>query len=539
MLADGLVEVTPDRTLAAEPSLGLRTVASAAQRSVRLGRATTERLRRELTVRDELAWDEAGRTALLATLGQGSRMLGAVRDADHIGLLAAHLPEWTRVRGRPQRNPFHRFDLDTHSLQAVCELVAIAEGGDGAARAELFAGLDDPGILLLGTMLHDVGKAWPGDHSTVGADVGRRWVEHMGFSSERADVVSQLIRHHLLLPDVATRRDIDDPAEVAAVARAVGDVELLDGLLLLTLADSRATGPSAHSPWKDGLIAELHGRVRGVLAEDASALSSAFDPEVAVAAARAVASTSEEGADPAAVEHLLAGIDDRYVLAASPEQCRLHAELIDPPPGVREIRARWHPGPAAGTATLDVVGRDRLGFMADCAGVLAGHGLAVLDARAFTRAGRDGPDLAIDWFVVTAGEDLDSAAVVGDLERVAAGEVDVTALIARREARRDVRPPVLAEPLRVSVDIDEQPEVTRIEVSGPAAPGALSRLAAVLSAAGLGVIGARVTTLGPEVRDVFFLRTPAEPPEGGWSGVEDRLRAAAGWPDRVVEARPV
>jgi [protein-PII] uridylyltransferase len=524
VLADGLVELTGPADLDADPSVGLRSVAAAAERGVHLGRIATERLRSAL--RDArttpIPVDEAGRRALLRTLAAGDRGLGAMADADHLGLLAAHLPQWAAVRGRPQRNPYHRFDLDTHGARAVCELVAIAEGADTPERAAVWRGLADPDAVLLGTFLHDVGKAWPPrDHSEVGAEVAAGWVSDLGYGRDRAAMVRRLVRHHLLLPDAATRRDIDDPEEVAAVARACGDVETLDGLYLLCLADARATGPSAHSPWKDGLIAELHARARAALAEDPASLPSAAAPQALVVPApdaRATPRPSDAIPD-----------DERYLRAAGPEQVAAHARLLDPPPRRGEVHAAWRPGADAGTEVLSVVAADRAGFLADCAGVLAARGLRVLEARLFTTD--TAVPLALDWFVVEVDEGVDRDGVVDDLRQVAAGRVTVDQLLARRESRRDVRPPPLAAPIEVHVRFDIGPLTTRVEVHGPDAPGVLSRLAATLSEAGLEVQGARVATLGPEVRDVFFLRTPTQEPAGGWDALAERLEAAAGWTD--------
>jgi nitrogen regulatory protein PII len=186
-VVDGLVEITGEVDLAAAPSLGLRAVAAAAERGTHLGRRTAEHLGRAAAAAETLPWDDAGRTALLRLLRCGERGAGAYGDADHLGLLAAHLPEWARVRGRPQRNPYHRFDLDTHGLEAAVELAAIADGGDGPELAARFARLPDPEVVLLGAFLHDVGKAWPGDHSLVGAEVAGRWVLEMGFPAVAAD----------------------------------------------------------------------------------------------------------------------------------------------------------------------------------------------------------------------------------------------------------------------------------------------------------------------------------------------------------------
>ncbi|HUH06745.1 MAG TPA: [protein-PII] uridylyltransferase [Egibacteraceae bacterium] len=521
-LSEGLVEVDPQRSLAKEPSLGLRTVAAAASHGAHLGRATAARLRGELEHHDgPLPWDAEGREALLSALRRGRAAMPALADADHIGLLAAHLPDWPEVRGRPQRNPFHRFDLDTHALEATAALVEIAAGALEARHVEIWDGLADPDALLLGAFLHDMGKAWPGDHSDVGAEVAQGWMAHMGFDEDRARHVSALVRLHLLLPRVATRRDLDDDDELAEVARTVGDTELLDGLYLLSLADARATGPSAHSPWKDSLLAELHGRVRRVLTRDAAAVRA--ETGAAIAQARA-------SVDPALIDALLAGLPRRYLLAASAEQLAAHARLLESAPQPGEVRASVRAGPAEGTVTVTMAAGDRRGVFADCAGVLAGHGAEVLDARAFTRA--DG--VALDWFVAAARGAVDWAAMTADLERVGGDGLDVAALVARREGRRDERPPALAAPIPITVRFDGGRSVLRIEVHGPDAPGVLYRLGRVIAAAGLDVVGARVSTLGPEVRDVFFVRAPDAPIDTDALG--ERLRAAAARPS--AEAAP-
>ncbi|HWH31823.1 MAG TPA: HD domain-containing protein, partial [Egibacteraceae bacterium] len=262
---DGFVELDPEARLSDDPSLPLRACAVAAAEGTHLGRASAMRLRRELEGHPGLPWDEPGRRALLDLLRQGPRALPVLADADHVGLLNALLPEWERVRGLPQRNPFHRFALDLHGFQAVAELTRVAAGELDERHARLWRELPDPDVLLLAALLHDVGKAWDGDHSVVGAGVAARWLAHMGFDSGRIATVATLVRHHLLLPDTATRRDLDDEDEIAGVAAAVGSVEVLDGLYLLSLADARATGPSAWSAWKDQLMAQLHRRARRVL----------------------------------------------------------------------------------------------------------------------------------------------------------------------------------------------------------------------------------------------------------------------------------
>jgi [protein-PII] uridylyltransferase len=473
------------------------------------------RLQADLQRADRLPWDQRVRAAFLAALRRGSDALPVLADADHIGLLAAHLPEWERVRGHPQRNPYHRYDLDTHLVQTVSWVQRIADGELGQRLAAVYERLNEPDVLLLGALFHDVGKAWPpGDHAIVGAKVAARWIDAMGFDQRRAQRVARLVRLHLLLPDVAQHRELDDRSEIQAVADRVIDTETLDGLLVLSLADARATGPSAHSPWKDGLLAELHARARRALT--GSSGTAIADPQTKIAAAR----DRRGEAPPGAMDQLLAAPPARYLLAADVDQIVEHARMLadlDPsdPIAVSVRENTEH------TVVISLVGWDRRGLLADVVGALAGLGLDVLEARAFTRHDA----LVLDWFVVrrrasATAPRLDE--VIAQVEAAGRGTADIEHLVTRREQRWDERPGTEAQLIAPLVVVDRGTTTTRIEVGGRDAPGVLFRLLRALADAGLDVAAARVATLGPQVRDVFFV---ASDDEVDWEELATRVRA--------------
>ncbi len=491
-VVDGLVTLAAERDLHADPTLAWRAVAAAAREGAHLDRRTAERVRTTFASARPW-WDDAARDALLTTLRQGEAGVRALRDADHLGLLVAYLPGWERVRGLPQRNPFHRFDLDTHLLHTVAWLVAIGEGALEPDHARRWAALEDPDALLLAAWLHDVGKAWPGDHSLVGAELVAEWLADAGFGSARAMRVAKLVRLHLLLPDVATRRDLDDPEEIAGVAEAVGDAETLDGLLLLALADARATGPSVWSAWKDGLLATLHARVRAALRDDAAVPGA---PEDTAAAARRVAAAA--GASQAAVDRLLADVPRRYVVAASAEQIAAHLALLAERAPDRPAAA-WRAGSVPGTAVLSVVAPDRVGLLAACAGIISSHDLRLLDARAVT----SGQGTALDWFTV-AVDGEPPAALAEEVVAAIEGEVDVAARIAARERRRDARLPAEAALAKTSVTVDASGDLVRLEVRAPSTPGLVYRLTRAVADTGISVAGLKAEVLGAQARVALF-----------------------------------
>lgn len=467
-LSEGLVDVDPP--VDDDPGWPLTAIAAAAQQRAHLTRASAALVERVARDRAPLEWNATVRRALLDVLRSRGGALTGLQDADHLGVLSAYLPDWEAVRGRPQRNALHRFDLDTHAAHAVGALHELVEGDD---LAVLWDGLDIKDTLLLALWLHDVGKAWPGDHSEVGADVARRWLNHMGFDAGVQRRVSHLVRWHLLLPDVATRRDLDDDREIAAVGDVVGDVEMLDALYLLSLADGRATGPAAWSAWKDSLMARLHGAVRARL----GAPLPTGTPEA-------------RGAEPtAAQQQLIATIAPRrYVEVATAAQVAAHADLLTEALIGDELRASARDGAVAATSVVSVVAQDRVGLFADCAGVFSAHELDVVEARAFT--GRSG--VALDWFTIQGAVD---GGVLEHLGEVGAGRRSVEQLLTRRRRGPSASPSGGRE-----VTIRDP---FTVEVQAPDTPGLLYRLCTALRDLGLSVTAARISSIGPCVFDVF------------------------------------
>ena len=256
-LADGVVEQDGEVVLAraadpaSDPPLVLRAAAAAAQAGLPLAPRTLDRLTECPPL--PVPWPAAARDALLSLLGAGQAAVGVWEALDTEGLVTALIPDWERVRNRPQRNPLHTYTVDRHLAEAAAHAAALTRE---VAR---------PDLLLLAALLHDMGKGWPGDHSVTGEVVARDVVRRMGLPAPDVELVAAAVRLHLLLPMVATRRDLDDPVTVKQVATAVGSRVLLELLHALAIADGLATGPAAWNDWKATLVADLVRRVEAVL----------------------------------------------------------------------------------------------------------------------------------------------------------------------------------------------------------------------------------------------------------------------------------
>ncbi len=442
-LADDVVEQAGEVVLArdaapeSDPVLVLRGAEAAARAGLPIAPVTLDRV--ALAPPLPLPWPREALDAFVGLLGAGVGTVAVMEALDQSGLLVRLLPEWEAVRSKPQRNSYHRFTVDRHLVETAVGAAALTRR---VAR---------PDLLLLGALLHDIGKGLPGDHTEVGMRLVSVIGPRLGLPAADVEVIVAMVRHHLLLPDVATRRDLADPATAAAVAEAVGSAEVLELLHALTEADSAATGPAAWSPWKGQLIAELVTRTAA----------------------------------------LLAG-----------------APLPTEPP----LTPRQRDLVAAGGFALDadddgvtVVAPDRPGLLSLSAGVLSLHQLDVRAASVRTLGAT-----ALSQFQVAPrfGSLPDWAAVRDDLRHAFEGSLPLTERLAAREAAYPRRTPVPVAPPTVRLIDDASESATVVEVRAADAAGVLHRITGALGACGLDVRTAHVSTLGADVVDAFYVVGP-------------------------------
>src|SRR5579859_1054224 len=382
-------------------------------------------------------WPAGARDAFTALLGAGQAAVGVWEALDQEGLINALLPDWERVRNRPQRNPLHKHTVDRHLVETA------------ARAAALTREVGRPDLLLLAAFLHDIGKGWPGDHSVGGEVVARDVAHRAGFGEADAELVASAVRHHLLLPQTAVRRDLDDPVTVARVAGIVGSRALLGLLHALAIADGQATGPAAWSDWKASLVAELVDRVSAELSGEPAPF-----PELP----RRLAALAAAGAP----EALVSG------------------------------------------GEVTVAGPAGHGLLWQAAGVLASHRLVVRSANVFTQ---DGMAVTVLRVAPEFGDPPDAGAVAGDLRRMLAGLLDVTERLRRRAAASSGRSPAVpgVPPPKVTLVDDASRTATVGEIRAHDEPGLLWRMGRALGECGLDVRAARVETLGAEAVDVFYV----------------------------------
>jgi [protein-PII] uridylyltransferase len=444
VLRDLAVHVEASADVPSDPSLVLRAAHLAAEQETYIDRGSLDRLTAEAPAlgRDG-TWPDDARDALVGLLATGHRAIPVLESLDQRHLLERMLPEWAPLRSRPQRNALHRFTVDRHLCEAAAEAASLAKH------------VRRPDLLLVGTWLHDIGKGHPGDHTDVGIVMVDEITRRMGFAPDDVATMVAMVRHHLLLSEIATRRDLSDEDVIRSVEEQVGTVDMLQLLAALTEADSRATGPAAWSAWKAELVGELVEKVAAALRGE--------DPLHGVA---------RDGFPDAGVRALM------------------HAQ---------QVAVRYDP------PQITVVAPDRVGTFSRVAGTLALRGLTVLSAEAASHDGMaasrfrvDGNDPALDW-----------QRIATDIDRALRGRLAIDARLAERRSshRSTVRRQFLGRAPSVRVDNQASGTSTVIEVRAPDRIGVLYRITRAFAELDLDIRSAKVATMGDEVVDTFYVRT--------------------------------
>jgi [protein-PII] uridylyltransferase len=459
-LAEGVVRqgdevvLARDARPAADPGLLLRGAAAAARADLLLSPYTLKVLAVHTPPLPE-PWPAEVRWSFLRLLASGRSAVAVLEQLDQEGLLSRMIPEWDRVRSLPQRHPWHRFTVDRHLVEAA------------AAAAELTRDVDRPDLLLVGAFLHDIGKGWPGDHSIVGEPIAAEIATRMGFTATDVAIIATLVRHHLLLPDTATRRDIDDPATIQRVATTIGDdAAVLELLHALAQADGAATSASAWSPWKAHLVAALVARVAARLGSAPSPAPEPVlhptEPQVRSQAA------GDAGAVTIGIEDVA---DGQQVTIGAPDRSGLFSSL-------------------AGVLALN-----QLDVRAAKVAVDDGHATAVFAVR--PRFGRAPvPEILADGV---------RAALEGTLslaDRLRQREEDY-----RQNGGRPASPRISWHNGEVTGDA-----TGIVEVRATDRAGLLYRLTAALAGEGLDVTSARIETFGADAADSFYVHNPSGVP---------------------------
>lgn len=517
---NGELAIRDPRLFAERPSEVVRLFRVAvAERLVVYGH--TRELAAETIARDPapLARDPLAARLLLEALVdlRDDAQPSALEVMNQLGILSALMPDWAPCVGRVQHDLYHVYTVDQHQLYALAMQKRVARGelaAEHPTATELWREVRRPAALLLGTLLHDVGKPMGKGHAEKGAVVAGVIARRLGMSEGDAELTELLVRQHLTMSHLSQRRDLSDPEVIRRFAERIGGDERLVQLYLLTLCDAAMTAPDNLTAWKADLLRDLMQRTRayfrGVGVERARSDVNLVPPPADDVRAKIVQLVG----DPAAAE-VVDGIDPRLFTQLTPRQAARHVKLVgvaraQTPPVAFEV----HCFPLKGHSELAVVTPDAPGVLATIAGALTANRVDVLGA-VLGHVDLPGGRLVADVFYV---RDLKGAAIPqddgrwrklgADLRNLLGGPPDpskVAALIAQRRPLsrmpRRVTPQVATE-IRIH---DDSTRATIVEVFTRDRVGVLYAITQTLADLGLDISLAKVSTEGEKVADVFYV----------------------------------
>ena len=464
-IVDGEVKIRSDAEWS-DPTLGLRAAAQAAQRGLPLSVESATELAERFTP-FEGTWPRRSREDLVALIGAGSSMVRVFEALDQEGIIERWLPEWNHVRFLPQRNVLHRHTVDRHMLEVAVKATALTRK------------VHRPDLLLVAALFHDIGKGYPGkDHSDYGEELIAPLARRIGFPEEDIKTLQLMIKHHLLLPAIATKRELDDPATIEFILTQIPDAQTLELLHALSIADGEATGKAAWSQWKANLVSDLVTR----------SLSA------------------------------MAGIKPARQLEISERQIRLVKS--------RELHVEVEPRDEG--YEIEIVSPDRTGLLSVVAGALAISRLDVRSARTRTI-----DDVAVMTWLISVDEHASAPSaeqIKTVLQRALDGEIDITNKIDERIRNYRRYPGIPVPPPQVSALNDLATRATVVEVRMHDRPGVLYSISKTISRFGVDIQAAIVATLGAEAFDTLYITDLAGEPIS-----EEQAKALARQIERYLE----
>jgi [protein-PII] uridylyltransferase len=494
ILRQGRIHINDAALLAKRPYLLMRAFAQAAHTGCPLHHRTKKAVSAHLgLIDDKMRHSKRMSKAFLDTL-QSANPLPALSDMLESGLLSAYIPEFGHLKSLAQHDIYHVFTVDRHLLQTVAEINLLRE-----TEHTLFITVPSPFILFLAGLLHDIGKGYGMNHSEYGAelaaDIGRR------LSLSEADIkcLTFLVREHLFLAEIAQRRDLEDEALIVRCAKQLNDPDRLTMLYLLTMADARATGPSAWSDWKAALLLELYLKIAISLSRDDLTLP---DPGAEVSWMRSQVA-ARLGDSPAVPLKIL---PDDYLLGNSPEEVINHIRLHE---SLKTREVILQAAKEKGHWSILIMAQDRPGILSKICGVMALHNLKVLAAQIYTwNDGTVVDILHVSSTVDNEFEDQNWQALEDDLGRAIHFRLGLTHRLHKKlkSAAAAVAGQVGQRlPAKVIIDPDASDNYSVIEVFAVNRPGLLYDITRTLSDFGINTFRAKIGTKGDQVVDVFYV----------------------------------
>ncbi|MGR3503097.1 [protein-PII] uridylyltransferase [Pseudaestuariivita sp.] len=453
---------------------------------------------------EEMRADKEAQKLFLGLLLKYGNPERALRRMNELGVLAAFIPEFEPIVAMMQFNMYHHYTVDEHTIQTIRTLAQI-EHEELVEELPVASGILKEGVdrkvLYVALLLHDIGKGRDTDHSVLGAQIARTVAPRLGLNKAQCETVEWLVRYHLLMSDMAQKRDIADPRTVRDFAKAVQTVKRLDLLTVLTVCDIRGVGPNTWNNWKAALIRALYRQTRRALEEGMEALTRENRGADAKRALReALPDWTGKDLKTEIGRHYDPYWQGLHVTAHVAFARMLHGLSDD------EIGIDLHPDDDRDATRACFAMVDHPGIFSRLAGALALVGANVVDARSFTT--KDGYVTAAFWLQDIEGKPYEASRLPrlsGMIQKTLKGEVVAREAIKSRDVIK-TRERAFSVPTTITFDNEGSDIFTIIEVDTRDRPGLLYDLTRTMTDLNINIFSAVIATYGEQVVDAFYVK---------------------------------
>jgi [protein-PII] uridylyltransferase len=455
-------------------------------------------------ITDEVRTDPEAQRIFFDTLLKHGNPERALRRMNELGVLSAFIPEFAPIVAMMQFNMYHSYTVDEHIIQTIRVLSQI-EHKDLTEELPVASGILEEGVnrkvLYTALLLHDIGKGRDEDHSVLGAQITRKVAPRLGLTKADTETVEWLVRYHLLMSDMAQKRDLSDPRTLRDFAKAVKTKKRLDLLTVLTVCDIRGVGPTTWNNWKAMLLRQLHKETANALEHGLEEINR----ENRGAETRKHLRDALEGWDPSDIRIEAGRHYPPYWQGLDTATHVVFANLLRGL-GTDEIRIDLHPDTDRDATRACFALADHPGIFSRLAGALAIMGANVVDARTYTS--KDGYATAVFWVQDTDGHPYEMARLprlTQTIQKILKGEVKATEAIQSKDKIKK-RERAFRVPTSITFDNEGSEIYTIIEVDTRDRPGLLFDLTRTLAASNVYIASAVIATYGEQVVDTFYVK---------------------------------
>ncbi|MBE1283628.1 MAG: [protein-PII] uridylyltransferase [Rhodobacteraceae bacterium] len=453
---------------------------------------------------EEMRADKEAQRIFLDLLVKHGNPERALRRMNELGVLSAFIPEFEPIVAMMQFNMYHSYTVDEHTIQVISNFTQIEKlelEDELPLSSEILKTGVNRKVLMVAMLLHDIGKGREMDHSILGAQIARKVAPRLGLNKADCDTVEWLVRYHLLMSDMAQKRDISDPRTIRDFAKAVQTVKRLNLLTVLTVCDIRGVGPNTWNNWKATLIRNLHAQTLQALEEGLEAVNR----DNRGAEAKKTLRAALPDWDAKLLKHETTRHYDPYWQGLPSDTHVVFARLLKDI-GDDEIRIDLHPDTDRDATRICFALADHPGIFSRLAGALALVGANVVDARTYTS--KDGYATAAFWVQDADGAPYEASRLTRlsqMIHKTLKGEVIATEAM-RDKDKLKKRERAFRVPTTITFDNDGSEIYTIIEVDTRDRPGLLYDLTRTLANSNVYIASAVIATYGEQVVDSFYVK---------------------------------